>query len=137
MIIERTYKKMSESDVLGLLSKESAADPRSPVFGDMPDKFFSEMVAKKRMFCTEIIFNGEPLYRMFWLFQNEGKNLHICAATQISNRQNVSALCDGAEKIARINKCEKITFCTDRAALVQKAKSWGAVVSGVTMEKIL
>jgi hypothetical protein len=140
MIPDRKYKKIPETEILSLVSKisDDESDARlAAVFGDLPDKYFAKMIAEHRMFCTEISCNGESLYRMFWLFQCEGKNLHICAALQITNRQNFSALCDGAEKIARLNGCSKITFCTERSGLVEKSKSWGAIVTGVTMEKTL
>lgn len=106
------------------------------VIDDLPEKHFENLVASGRINATEI-WSGGSGYKIFWCFEAGGKNMHVCASLAIGDVADPSVWGNGVETIARRHNCAAVTFSTSRRGHVADAEKWGAVVTGVTMKKVL
>jgi hypothetical protein len=108
------------------------------VIPGLPEKYFH--VGKQQGWCrvSNIIIRDQVQYRLYWQMRALGEHLHVMASLFVgtgANQPDVWAA--GAEALARSMNAKKITFETRRKGHIIQAQSWGAVVTGVTMEKVL
>lgn len=137
----KQYRKLLDCEFLEIIAQENCviiAETEKRFLGliaDLPGNYFVDLVKAGRMFCSDIISGGEPLYRVFW--QKQNGDLFVCVAIALSNRENIIALGQGIDEIARVNGCRSISFQTARLGQIAQAKSWGAEITGVVMKKFL
>jgi len=140
MIALKNYRKLSPEETLQIvptLDTRSADELFNLFESDLPKSFFYRMVSEGRMSASIIRHNGQDAYLIIWQKEFDGKHLHVCASMFVGVKQNHSVWGDGVERIALQNGCVAITFATQRKGHIAAASAWGAVVTGVTMKKVL
>lgn len=139
MNTSRTLRTLSEEEAIELLPEVSAVGVDEKmifVSDDLPVDFYEKEIEAGWFKSTVITSKGIPVYRVIWQLTAAKKFLSILAAIEIPDGGvDANLLGAGIEKIARNNNCVKIIFKTSRHGLVEKAKAWGATVTGVFMEK--
>ena len=140
MIALKHFRKLSPRDALEIvptMDTGNADETFEMLEGDLPKDFFFRMVREKKMSASVIRHNGESAYLIIWQTEFDGKNLHVCASLFIGSRSDQNVWIEGVERIALQNGCIAVTFATQRKGHIAVAETWGAVVTGVTMKKVL
>ncbi len=108
------------------------------VIAGLPEHYFQTGVEQGWASVTNILVAGKVCYRVYWQLRGLGTCCHFMASLFVGDGVNDTEVwSEGCQQIARKTGAKKLTFETARLGHVRQAMARGAVVTGVTMEKVL
>lgn len=140
MLLVREYRRLPGEALVEIFDRDGHETDFSVlacVIDGFKPEYFTAGLKEGWLKASDIHLNGRPLYRLFWQKRGNGEILHVHASLSlgIGPAEGAVAWGKGADMLASREGCKKLTFVTARKAHIAQAQTWGATVTGVTMEK--